>query len=179
MVLRTLGTLVILGPPIWKWFHFQGLFPLGLKNKYELIQDWLLLDKVEANVMRNSHKHRVESLTILLFILFFPNPSRDPQLQLFPFPSREEECHVSLYNEAIVAVSDFFVVVPNASRVSLPYQLPAISTDLEAVTVVSGICFVPHESEKCHVNWCHTQLKGFKMKTEILAKTVEDLAKVK
>lgn len=76
-----------------------------------------------------------------------------------------------------MAVSDFLMVVPNASRVAFPYELPSISTDLEAVTVVSGICFVAHEAEKCHINWCHTQLKGFKMKTEILAKAVEDLTK--
>lgn len=109
--------------------------------------------------------------------MFFPNPSSDPQLQLFPFSSREEQRHVSLYNETIMAVSNFLVVVPNASRVALPNQLPAISTNLEAVTEVSSVGFVPHESQKCHVNRCHTQLKGFKMKTEILAKTVEDLSK--
>ena len=130
--------------------------------------------------MHNSHiHHRVEPLTMLLFILFFPNPSCDPKLQLFPFSARKEERHVSLYNEAIVAVSNFLVVVPNASRVALPYQLPPISTHLKAVTVVSSIRFVPHESEKRHVNRCHTQLKGFKMKTEILPKTVEHLRKPK
>lgn len=78
-----------------------------------------------------------------------------------------------------MAVSDLLVAIPNAPRVAFPDKLSAISPNLEAVAVVTSFCLVSHETEKGHVDRSHPDLEGFKMETEILTKTMEDLPKTK
>lgn len=78
-----------------------------------------------------------------------------------------------------MAVSNLLVAIPYASWVTFPYDLSAISSNFEAVGVVPSFRFIPHETEKCHVNRSHTELEGFKMETEVLTKTVENLARMK
>lgn len=76
-----------------------------------------------------------------------------------------------------MAVSDLLVAISNASRVAFPDKLSVMASNLKAVTVVLSFCLVPHETQKRHVNRSHAKLKGFKMETEILTKTVEDLTR--
>lgn len=117
------------------------------------------------------------AISIFWVLLFFPYPPCNSQLQFFLVSSGEEKCHVSLYYEAIMAVSDLLVAIPNASRVALPDKFSVISSNLEAVTVVLSFCFIPHETQKRHVNRSHPKLECFKMETEILTKTMEDLTR--
>lgn len=74
-----------------------------------------------------------------------------------------------------MAISNFLMAVSYASGVSLPYLFTSIPSYLQTIAVGSSFSFVAHEPEKCHVNRSHTKLEGFKMKTEVLTKTVEDL----
>lgn len=74
-----------------------------------------------------------------------------------------------------MTVSNFLVAISNAPWTSLVDQFAAASAYLETVAVASGVSFVAHETKECHVNWGHSELKGFEMETEILSKTVEDL----
>lgn len=74
-----------------------------------------------------------------------------------------------------MAVSNFLVAVSYASWAALPYLFPSIPSYLQAVAVAPSFSFVAHEPEECHVNRSHTKLEGFKMETEVLTKTVEDL----
>jgi hypothetical protein len=76
-----------------------------------------------------------------------------------------------------MAVSNFPVAIPYASWVALPNQFPTISSNLQAIGVVSSVAFIAHESEECHINRSHAELEGFKMETEVLTKTVEDLTR--
>lgn len=122
---------------------------------------------------------RYDARTTFWVLLFFPYSSCNSQLQLFPIPTREEKCHVALYYEAIMAVSNLLVAIPYASWVSFPYDLSAISSNLKAVCVVPSFCFIPHETEECHINRSHTKLEGFKMETEVLTKAVENLTRMK
>ena len=78
-----------------------------------------------------------------------------------------------------MAVSHLPVTISNTPRCALPNEFSAISPHLEAITVISGIRLVAHESYKCHVNRRHPELKSFKMETEVLTKTIEDLIKGK
>jgi hypothetical protein len=145
---------------------------------------------IVLNIMHESTAHREErererELTTKIVyagpafwvLLFFPYPARNTQLELFPIPTREEKCHVPLYNEAIMAVSNFPVAVPYASWVALPSQFSTISSNFQAIGVVSSIVFITHETEECHINRSHAKLEGFKMETEVLTKTVEDLTR--
>lgn len=74
-----------------------------------------------------------------------------------------------------MTVSDFLMAISNASRAALPYLSASVSTYLQAVAVAPGFSFVAHEAEERHVNRSHTKLESFKVETEVLTETVEDL----
>lgn len=112
------------------------------------------------------------SIWVLLFLPYSPCNSK---LQLFSVAPREKQSHIPLYNKPIVAVPHLPVTIPYASRGSLPYEFPAISPNFQAITVVSGLCLITHESEKCHVNRSHPELKSFKMEAEVVTEAIEDL----
>lgn len=73
-----------------------------------------------------------------------------------------------------MAVSNSPVAVPYASGIAFPSQFSGISSNLQAIAVVSSFNFITHESQECHINRRHAELEGFKMETEILTETVED-----
>jgi len=62
--------------------------------------------------------------------LLFPDPPSHPQLQLLPVTAREEQRHIPLDDEAIMAVTDLAVAVTDASRSTFPYHFPPITTNL-------------------------------------------------
>lgn len=76
-----------------------------------------------------------------------------------------------------MAVTHLPVAVPDAPGGALPYHLPAIGADLEAVTVVPRLILVPHETQEGHVHWCHPKLEGLKVQAEVLPETVKHLLK--
>ena len=108
-------------------------------------------------------------------LLLLPDAARHPQLQLLPLPAGEEERHIALDYEAVMAVAHFAVAVPDAPGRALPYHLPAIGTHLKAIAVVPRVVLVAHEAEECHVDRCHSELEGLKMQAEILPETMENL----
>lgn len=107
--------------------------------------------------------------------LFLPYSSCYTKLKLFLVSSWEKKCHVTLNNKAIMAVSNFYVTIPDAPGGAFPYKFPTISTNFQAVTIVSSLYLISHESEESHVNRSCAQLKCFEMKTKILTKTIENL----
>lgn len=108
-------------------------------------------------------------------LLLLPDPAGDPQLQLLSVAPREEQRHVPLDDEAIMAVPHLPVAVPDTSGGALPYHFPAICADLKAVAIVPCLIFITHETEKGHIDWCHPKLEGLKVQAEVLPETVEDL----
>lgn len=106
-------------------------------------------------------------------LLLLPDPSGDSELELFPVSAGEEESHVSLNYESVVAVSHFPVAVSDASRRSLPYQLPTVSADLEAVAIVPSLVLVSHEPQERHIHRSHSQLERLEVEAEILPETME------
>jgi hypothetical protein len=62
--------------------------------------------------------------------LLLPDPPSHPQLQLLPVTAREEQRHVPLDDEAIMAVTDLAVAVTDASRSTFPHHLPPVTTNL-------------------------------------------------
>lgn len=111
-------------------------------------------------------------------LLLLPYPPSNSQLQLFSIPTREEESHVSLDNETIMAVPDLLVAISNTSWGTLPYEFPPICPDLKAITIVPSLILVTHETEECHVNRGHAKLESFKVKAEVLTKTMKYLMKI-
>ena len=77
-----------------------------------------------------------------------------------------------------MAVPHLSVAVPDAPGGALPYHLPAIGTNLEAVTVAPRLILIPHETEKGHVHWCHPKLEGLKVQAEVLPETMKHLLKI-
>lgn len=63
-------------------------------------------------------------------LLLLPDPAGDPQLQLLSVAPREEQRHVPLDDEAIMAVPHLPVAVADAPRGAFPHHLPAITTNL-------------------------------------------------
>lgn len=113
--------------------------------------------------------------TTFRILLLFPYPPCDAKFELFPISSREEKGHVALNNETIMTISDLPVTISNASWCALPDELPAISSNLQAIAVVPSFCLITHKTKKCHINRSHTKLKCLKMETKILSKAVKDL----
>ena len=74
-----------------------------------------------------------------------------------------------------MAVPNLSVAVSNAPWGTLPDELSAIATDLQTVTVVTGVVFVTHEPEKRHVDGGHAELERFEVETKILPEAVKDL----
>jgi hypothetical protein len=107
--------------------------------------------------------------------LLLPDPPSDPQLELLPVTTGEEQGHVPLDDEPVVAVPDFPVAVSDATRDALPCHLAATASDLEAVAVVLGFNVVSHEPEEGDVHRCHAQLECLEVQTKALAKTAENL----
>ncbi len=110
-------------------------------------------------------------------LLLLPYPPSNSQLQFFSIPTREEESHISLDNETIMAVPYLLVAISDTSCGALPYEFPPICPNLKAITIVPSLILVTHETEECHVNRGHAKLEGFKVKAEILTKTMKDLTK--
>lgn len=73
-----------------------------------------------------------------------------------------------------MAVPNLPMAVADAAGIALPYHLPAISSNLKAISVAPCIIFVAHKSEESHVYWCHSKLKGLKVQAKVLTETVED-----
>ena len=111
-------------------------------------------------------------------LLLLPDPASDPQLQLLPVTTGEEQRHVPLDDEAVMAVPRLPVAVADAPRGALPYHLPAISTHLKAVAVVLRLVLVSHETKEGHVYRCHPKLEGLKVQAEVLPEAVKHLLKV-
>lgn len=77
-----------------------------------------------------------------------------------------------------MAIPNFPMTVSYTSGCTFPDKLPSISPYFQAVAVVSCLCLVSHKPKECHVYGCHSKLKCFKMETEVLTKTIENLKKV-
>jgi hypothetical protein len=54
-----------------------------------------------------------------------------------------------------------------------------MSPDLKAVGIIPSLSLITHETEECHINRGHAKLESFKVKAEVLTKTMEDLTKKK
>jgi hypothetical protein len=52
-----------------------------------------------------------------------------------------------------------------------------MSPDLKAVGIIPSLSLITHETEECHINRGHAKLESFKVKAEVLTKTMEDLTK--
>lgn len=76
-----------------------------------------------------------------------------------------------------MAVSNLLVAISYASWGTFPNEFPPISPNLKTVAVITGFRLITHETEECHIHWSHPQLKSFKMETEVLSETVENLNK--
>ena len=74
-----------------------------------------------------------------------------------------------------MTVSNFLMAISDAPWTALPAQFASISSDLQAIAIISGFFFVTHEAEECHVYRRHAKLEGFEMETKVLTKTMEDL----
>ena len=107
--------------------------------------------------------------------LLLPDPPGDPQLELLPVAAREEECHVALDDEPVVAVPDLPVAVPDAPRHALPCHLAPVPSNLQAVAVVLGLGVVAHETEEGDVHGRHAQLESLEVQAEVLAEAAENL----
>lgn len=107
--------------------------------------------------------------------MLLPDAASHTELQLLVVPTREEERHVSLDYEAIMAVSYFPMAVSDASRGAFPNHSPAAATNLQAVAVGLRLILVPHETNERHVDWSLPEQKGFKVQAEILSETIEHL----
>ena len=108
--------------------------------------------------------------------LLLPNPACDPKLELFAVSPREEESHVSLYDQPIMTIPDFPMTISNAPWRSLPQQLPVIPTNLEAIAIIPSLILIPHEPKESHVNWRHPQLKRLKVQAKVLPEAMEHLS---
>lgn len=93
----------------------------------------------------------------MLQSLFFPDPACHSQLQLLPVAAREEERHITMNDQTIIAVPYLPMAVSDASWDPLPYQFPAIATHFKTVTVVLCLIILTHESQECHIHWRHSQ----------------------
>jgi len=107
--------------------------------------------------------------------LLLPDPPSDPQLQLLPVATREEQGHAPLNDEPVIAVPDLPVAVSDASRDALPCHLTTTASNLQAVAVILSFSIVAHEAEEGNVDRCHAQLECLEMQTEILAEAAENL----
>lgn len=88
-------------------------------------------------------------------LLLLPYTASDTQLKLFPVATREEQCHVPLNYEAIMAITDFPMAVTDTARGAFPCELPAVGPNLKAVTEIPRLILIAHEAKECHVNGCH------------------------
>lgn len=84
--------------------------------------------------------------------LFLPDPPGDTQLELLPVAAREEQGHVPLDDEPIVAVPDLPVAVPDAPGHPLPDHLAPRAPYLQAVAVVLRFRVVSHEPQEGDVD---------------------------
>jgi hypothetical protein len=111
--------------------------------------------------------------------LLLPDPAGYPKLQLLPVTPREEQCHVPLDDEAIMAVPNLAVAVTDASWRAFPYHFSPITTNLETIGIVPCFIFIPHKTQESHVNRCHSELEGLKVQAEVLPKTMKYLMQKK
>jgi hypothetical protein len=88
--------------------------------------------------------------------LLLPDTTSDSEIELLTTATREEESHLSMDYEAIMAVTHLPVAIPDTSWHPLPYQLSTIATNLQAVTITLGILIFPHEPKECHVDWSYS-----------------------
>lgn len=72
-----------------------------------------------------------------------------------------------------MTIPDLPVAITNASWGPLPYEFPAIRSNLQAVAVIPGLGLITHETEKRHVNRGHAKLEGLEMEAEVLTKTMK------
>lgn len=108
-------------------------------------------------------------------LLLLPNTPCHPEFQLFSITTWEKKSHVPLYNQPIMTIPHFAMTVTNAARYSLPDQFPAICSNFQTVAEIFCLIVIAHETQKCHVDRCHSQLESFEVQTEVLPKAVEDL----
>lgn len=78
-----------------------------------------------------------------------------------------------------MAVPDFPVTITDAAWGAFKYKFSAICSNLKAIAIVPSLCFITHETEKCHVDRGHAKLESFKVKAKILTKAMEDLKRIK
>jgi len=111
-------------------------------------------------------------------LLLFPDPASDTELQLLSVATGEEQRHVPLDDEAVVAVPHLPVAVADAPGGALPDHIPPVGADLEAVAVVLRLVLVPHEMEEGHVYRCHPKLERLKVQAEVLPEAVKHLLRI-
>jgi hypothetical protein len=99
----------------------------------------------------------------ILFSLFLPNSPSDPQFELLPFSTREEQGHVPLDDKPIIAIPDLPMAVSDAPGNPLPDHFAASASYLQAVAVVLCFQVITHEPQEGDVHRCHPQLKCFEM----------------
>ena len=76
---------------------------------------------------------------------------RDTQLELL-VTAREEQGHVPLDDEPVVAIPDLPVTVSDAPRHPLPDHLAPSAPNLQAVAVVLCFCVISHEPQEGDVD---------------------------
>lgn len=106
--------------------------------------------------------------------IFFPYSTRHFQLKLLPTATGEKQCHASVNDKPVHAVSNFCMAITDAPRNSLPRQLSSICSDFQAVTEFSGIIIVTHEPNEGHVHWSHSYVECLKVQAELISITVEN-----
>lgn len=88
--------------------------------------------------------------------LLLPDTTSDSELELLTVATGEEESHLPVDYEAVMAVTHLPVAIPDTSWHPLPYQLPTVATNLQAVTVALRILIFPHKPKECHVDWSYS-----------------------
>ena len=79
-------------------------------------------------------------------------------------------------DETIKTVTNLPVAVPYASRDALPNHLPPTPSNFKTVAVVPCLVIITHEPQEGYVDGSYPELECFKMQTEILPETTENLA---
>lgn len=117
--------------------------------------------------------HKAAHATGLAFLL--PDAASDSQLELLPVAAREEEGHLSVDDQAVVAVPHRPVAVPDAPRRALPRQLPSFPAHLQAVAEALCLALLAHEPQERHVHRRHAQQERLEVQAEVLPETFENL----
>lgn len=67
------------------------------------------------------------------------------------------------------------MTIPNAPRYPLPRHLSPVRPDFQAVSELSGVVIVAHETDERHVDWGRSQMERLEVQAELVPVTVENL----